>query len=89
MLSPEFFSEKMRIYSLVPTSMLQCQQYETTLYDDNEASPELCTAKAIAYNTFIIGGLIAHQVKRHITGEPIPLEIIFDLSVYGWHTVLP
>lgn len=78
-------AETMRIYAICPTNPDHQALYESTLYSDEEASPEVCTAKAIAYNTFVIGGLVSSLVKKHLMNEEVPREIIFDLKQLGFH----
>lgn len=52
------------------------------LPDENNVDHEPCTAKAIAYNTSVIGGLISSIIKKIIKGEKFPQSIIFDLTTY-------
>lgn len=73
-------AEICRIYTINPTSPDQVKFYEGTLYDDEEASEERCTAKAIIYNTFMISSLISNQVKKFLKGEEIMREIMFDMK---------
>ena len=73
-------AEICRIYTINPTSPDQIKFYESTLYDDEEASEERCTAKAIIYNTFMISSLICNQVKKFLKGEEIVKEIMFDMK---------
>ena len=54
--------------------------YEATLFPDSKASEEVCTAKSVIYNTFIIAGLIASQVKKFARAQPFAREIIFDIK---------
>lgn len=76
-------AEKMRIYAFNPADEVEQKFYEAQLYDDEEANEEECTAKAIAYNTFVIGGIVASLVKKHVMHEELPREFIFDLQNYG------
>ena len=76
-------AEKMRIYAFNPADEAQQKFYEAQLYSDEEATEEECTAKAIAYNTFVIGGIITSLVKKHVMQEQVPREFIFDLQNYG------
>jgi len=73
-------AEVCRIYSINPVDPDDVRLYEETLYTDEEASEEPCTARAIIYNVFSIAALIANQVKRSVSGEELPKEIIFDLK---------
>lgn len=53
------------IYSLVSEQAA----YEATLYDDADALPLPCTARAIIYTAFLAGGWIAALTKAHLTGK--------------------
>jgi len=83
MIESRMGAENMRIYPLMPSDPKQQEFYEKTLYSDEEASDEVCTNKAIAYNTFVIGGLIASMVKKHLKKEKVPKELIFNLKDYA------
>lgn len=78
-------AEDYRIYCLRPSDTEHQTEYEKNLYPDEQASPEECTAKAIAYNTFVIGGLIGSLVKKKLKGEPVPHEIIGDLKTMAFY----
>jgi len=85
MIEARMSAEKMRIYSIIPSDEDDQRKYEKTLYTDEEASEEKCTAKAIAYNTFIIGGLITSIVKKHLANEEMIFELIFNLEDYSFY----
>ena len=73
-------AEVCSIYSVRPADPDDVRAYELTLYDDDEADPNACTAQAIIYNTFTVAGLIANQVKKYAKGEHLSREVIFDLK---------
>lgn len=77
--------EMMRLTAIKPSDPGHQAMYEKTLYTDEEAQPEACTARAVAYNTFLIGGFIGNIVKRHVTGQHVPREVIFSLANYGMY----
>jgi len=70
-------AELMMIYSVNPSE--DTEWYEKTLYTDEDAMELPCTARAIIYNVFVIGGLIASQVKKALMKQELTKEIIFDL----------
>jgi hypothetical protein len=51
-----------------------------TLYDDEQATNDACTARAIIYNVLSIAGLVANQVKKYAKGERLDREVILDLK---------
>lgn len=68
------------IYSVRPTDLDDIRFYESTLHSDEESSPLPCTARGIIYNTFVMAGLVASQVKKFALGDPLQREIMFDLK---------
>lgn len=56
------------------------EKYEKVLATKAKASEEICTAKAIVYNTFLCGGLIANTVKKFAKKEHVKLSLIFDID---------
>jgi hypothetical protein len=77
-------AEMLRTFALQPADPDQQRRYEKTLYPDAEASEEECTAKAIAYNTFVVGGVVASMVKHFLMDQPYPREVIFSLADYTY-----
>ena len=69
-------AELMRIYSVDPRNS---DWYNKMLYPDNQTVDVACTAQAIIYNVFVIGGLIASQVKKFLMGQEVVKEIVLDL----------
>lgn len=73
-------AEVCRLYAIRPADPDDIRCYEQTLYDDMQAAPVSCTAAAIIYTGFAIASLIADQVKKFATGEPVAREILYDLK---------
>jgi hypothetical protein len=73
-------AEVCKICTMNPCDPNDIRWYEKTLFPDDKASEEPCTAKSVIYNTFSIAGLVASQVKKFVRGQPYPREIIFDLK---------
>jgi hypothetical protein len=73
-------AEVCKIHTINPCHPDNIKWYEKTLFPDEKASEELCTAKSVIYNTFIIAGLIASQVKKFARAQPFAREIIFDIK---------
>ena len=72
-------AEVARINTVNPCDLDAVRWYETTLYEDADALDIPCTARAIIYNTFMIASIICSQIKKHVRGEQLPKEVIFDL----------
>lgn len=54
------------------------EKYKKTLFSDDDAEESVCTAKAIAYNTFGIASYISNLVKRYDKNEDFPFEVAGD-----------
>jgi molybdopterin/thiamine biosynthesis adenylyltransferase len=52
--------------------------YESTLYDDSEASQDPCLTAATVHTCWSAASLIVSTLLKFLRGEPIPREIIFD-----------
>lgn len=73
-------AEVCRICTIDPNNNTDVNWYENTLYSDDEASEEPCTARSVIYNTFMIASLVANQVKKSARAQLLAREIIFDLE---------
>jgi len=73
-------AEVIRLYAVRPADPDDVRFYGATLYDDAEAEPLGCSAGAIVYTGFAVASLIANQVKRFATGEPLCRETLWDLK---------
>ena len=73
-------AEVIRLYAVRPADPDDVRFYGSTLYDDAEAEPVGCSGAAIVYTGFAVGSLIANQVKRFATGEPVRREVLWDLK---------
>jgi threonine dehydrogenase-like Zn-dependent dehydrogenase len=79
-------AEVCRILTVNPCDPDDIKWYENSLFPDEKASEEPCTAKAVIYNTFSIAGLIASQVKKLARAQLFVREIIFDLKTLTFIT---
>jgi len=66
--------EVVDLYTFTPYTI---DDFEKTLPTEEEITYEICTGKAIAYNTFTIGSWIGNIVKRFTKGEKIERNIEF------------
>ncbi len=74
-------AEQFEVHVVRPSYSSDKRQYEATLFqvvamDTERGRRELrkpvdlpCTARAIAYNTFVLAGLIAHEIKKFLMNE--------------------
>ncbi len=73
-------AEVCRLYAIRPADPDDVRCYEQSLYEDSQAVPLSCTAGGIVYTGFAMASLMADQVKKFATGEPVPREILYDLK---------
>lgn len=69
-----------RLLSVRPSDPDHVRFYETTLYADEAALEDPCTAQAIIYTVLGLAALVANQVKRYARGEPIEPDILVDFA---------
>jgi molybdopterin/thiamine biosynthesis adenylyltransferase len=73
-------AEVCRLYAIRPADPDDVRSYERSLYDDSQALPIACTAGGIIYAGLAMASLVADQIKKFATGEPVPREILYDLK---------
>ena len=71
-------AEVARILTVRPADPDDIRRYEASLHGDEEAVVLPCSAQAIVYTGFSIAGLVAGQIKKFLTGEPLKGELILD-----------
>jgi len=72
-------AEFARIYAIHPVNPDEGDFYEENLYSAEDAERLPCSARAIIYCPTVVGGLIASQVKRHATCQPLSRETLMDI----------
>ena len=85
-------AEQFEVHVVRPLNLVDRHHYEATLFqgvssNTGRGGRELrkpvdlpCTARAVAYNTFVLGGLVAHEVKKYVMNEfTAGLELRGDL----------
>ena len=71
-------AEVARILTVRPADPDDIRRYEASLHADEGALVLPCTAQAIVYTGFSIAALVAGQIKKFLTGEPLKGELILD-----------
>ncbi|MDO8302016.1 MAG: ThiF family adenylyltransferase [Sedimentisphaerales bacterium] len=72
-------AEFARVYTIHPTNPDEGEFYSENLYSNDEVERLPCSARSIIYCPTVIAGLIALQVKKYATNDPLHKEILFDL----------
>ncbi len=56
------------------------EKYTNKLFSKTKIHREVCTERAIAYNTFLSGAMIAHAVKNIVNNQQISPEVYVDIN---------
>lgn len=72
--------ELFRLLTISPLEQESMEKYERGLNSKRKPHIEQCTARAVVYNTFLIGGTIASTVKKFAKEEEIRTDYTFDIS---------
>ena len=80
-IDPRMGGRVARIYAVNPKSGVE--DYEKTLYTDDDSAPERCTERTIIYNVLGISSLICKLIEDHFS-NPIQgcKELILDYATY-------
>lgn len=68
------------IYVVDLSNREACQEYEKTLYSDEDAVQERCTMKAVMFTTNIIAGVVCKAVKDIITDTKPFKTMLYDIE---------
>ena len=73
-------AEMLRLLIVTPHDENSIEAYDRKINGKTKAHKESCTARAIAYNTLMCAGFIAHAVKKYAKKEGLARDFIFDIS---------
>jgi len=79
-IDPRMGAETALMYVMDPNSSKDVQSYEKTLYSDEDAVQERCTAKATIYTANLLSGLVCKAVKDIAVGNPYTRVSQWDIS---------
>jgi len=80
-IDPRMGGRVARIYAVNPRNGVE--EYEATLYDDDEADDERCTERTIIYNVLGISSLICKTIEDHFKKRIEGCtEIVLDYATY-------
>lgn len=80
-IDPRMASEYALCYVMDPTDLDDVRSYEKTLYSDENAVQERCTAKATMYTATMIAGYVAKAVKDIVTGGKYARVTHWDIAM--------
>lgn len=79
-IDPRMGAENALLYVMSPMSEKDAQTYEKTLYSDQDAVQERCTAKATIYTAEMLAGLVCKAVKNVAKGEKYPRTTMWSIA---------
>jgi molybdopterin/thiamine biosynthesis adenylyltransferase len=74
LIDPRMGAESALLYTVNPGNHKNCESYSKSLYTDDDAVQERCTAKATIYTANLLSGLVVKAVKDAVTGCARPLR---------------
>lgn len=83
-IDPRMGAESMMIYVMNPQDEDDVTAYEKTLYTDEQAVFERCTAKTTMYCANVLAGMVVHALKNRVCGERYNRVLTFDLREHGY-----
>lgn len=79
-IDPRMGAETAMLYTMNPMNGDDIKSYEKTLYTDENALHERCTAKATTYTALLLSGLVAKTVKDIVTDGPYPRTAVWSIK---------
>lgn len=79
-IDPRMAIETCLIYAMKPTNRKDIESYQKTLYSDEDAVQERCTAKSTVYTANLIAGQVCKIVKDYITDKPYTRVLNWDIA---------
>lgn len=87
-IDPRMGAESALLYVMDPKRPEDVQTYPKTLYGDDDAVQERCTAKATIYTANLLSGLVVKAVKDLLTQQDPLRTVQWDIagnSLLTWH----
>ncbi|NVM46732.1 MAG: ThiF family adenylyltransferase [Candidatus Lokiarchaeota archaeon] len=79
-IDPRMGAETALMFSYSPISPSELEDYKTTLYSDENAIQERCTAKSTMYTACMLSGLVAKTVKNILCDEESSKNLMWDIN---------
>jgi len=86
LIDPRAGAEIFRVLSVKLNNSTVLKKYKSTIHTDEQSDPIPCTARAIVYSVFLLAGVIANQIKRHVMGQELKSDILIDVSSHFFYT---
>ena len=79
-IDPRMGAETALLYVMSPMNSKDIESYEKTLYTDDNAVQERCTAKSTIYTANLLAGLVCKAVKDIVTDNPFTRTTQWDIG---------
>ncbi len=79
LLDPRMGAELVALYAIQPMKQEDVEVYKRTLYSDDVAARERCTAKATIYGANLLSGLVAKTVKEFLVNKTYSRAVTWDI----------
>lgn len=79
-IDPRMGAEDAMIFAMNPVNPQDINSYNKTLYSDEEAVQERCTAKATMYTAMLISGHVAKVVKDFLCSDRYPRSTLWSIK---------
>ena len=80
LIDPRMGAEIAMLYVMNPHDAADRVSYEKTLYSDDKAVQEPCTAKSTTYTALLLSGLVAKAVKDIVTNSDYPRIVNWSIK---------
>lgn len=81
-IDPRMGAETAILASYSPLSIKDGESYSKTLYSDEDAVQERCTAKSTMYCALGLSAMICSLVKAHVTNNDFPKWKVYDIAKF-------
>lgn len=79
-IDPRMGAESALLYAMRPSSAKDRHDYPASLYSDESAIQERCTAKATIYTANLLSGMVVKTVKDWLTTGSYPRSMSWDIA---------
>jgi len=74
--------ETLVVHAVYPSDREQRIAYSKTLYSDEQALQEPCTARTICYTPLMASAVVCNLVKRYACKQTLPQQVTLDLATF-------
>lgn len=79
-IDPRMGAETAMMFAYSPVQPKELEEYSSSLYSDEDAVQERCTAKSTMYTACMLSGLVAKTVKNILCKEESSKNLVWDIN---------